>query len=364
MKRSVIASAALLVLASACTTLNDQQPVSISVGLPERVAAPIRNREGNVLSGRFTGSEAQIVKLELGTAIPRAELAADGVITGMQLATRAGGSPTGRSLAVVTSCPGGFGDQPEYEEIRTCLSPPAMASIELDDEGRAIGPQISLPPGLPEGGLFASESAFVWEGWDPANRAIYADGQWRRLDAVEPATTRVTSRCSTKKDLWVLHGDSGPKSVTGPDNALANPSPNLTLFSYLLDGSADNPWVQVPVAGLEGGKSAELACGDEEAFVRVGNSLYSTASPAQPVGGIESGIDELRGNPARRPVLFLEDRTCAIVAAGGRLLPGRELQSSATSPRASTCDSVPWPKGNGFIGLTQDQLGNITLGNW
>jgi hypothetical protein len=322
------------------------------------------NAEGNILAGRFTGSEAQIVKLDQGRALPRARLSAEGTITSLQLATRPVGSQRSRTLAVATSCPGGYGDQPPEEEFRTCVTPPAMVSLELDEEGRQVGGQVSLPPGMKEGTLFSSDSAFVWEGRDPASRAINTDGVWRRINAVEPATTAVAARCTTKKDLWVLHGDTGPRTAAGPESLRPNPNPNFRLFHYPLNGSTDNQWVQTLIPGLDRSDSAELACGDNEAFVRIRDSVYSTASPDRTVGGITAGLDELRANAARRPVLFLEDGTCAIVAEGGRLLQGRERQSSATSPRASSCDSVPWPRGNRFVGLSQDLRGNIQVMDW
>jgi hypothetical protein len=364
MKQFGVVVLALCLLLAACSTSNDQQLVAVSVGLPEQVADPILNAEGNILAGRFTGSEAQIVKLDQGRALPRATLSAEGDISDLQLATRTAGSQRGRTLAVATSCPGGYGDQPVQEEFRTCLSPPAMVSVELDGEGRKVGEQTSLPSGLKEGTLFASESTFVWEGRDRASRAIYTDGRWRKINTEEPATNAVTSRCTTRNHLWVLHGDSGPRTMTGSGSVQPNPNPSFSLFRYVLDGSTDNEWVRAPIAGLERTDFAQLACGVDEAFVRVGDSLYSTASPDKPIGGITAGLDELRGNAAKRPVLFLEDGTCTIVSEGGRLLQGRERQGSATSARASSCDSVPWPRGDGFVGLSQDLVGNIRVMDW
>jgi hypothetical protein len=222
----------------------------------------------------------------------------------------------------------------------------------------------TLPQGLGQGTLLGSNQLFVWESFDPMGLAVYKSGQWESLPPNLLDSRPIVERCASRQELWVLNGDFGPASLTGSDNAVPNPSPRFFLYRLPLKES-DPGWESVPVLGLEESSFAELACSETEAFVRVDSSLFFTRRPRTPIAEAE-GLEHLRGNPALRPVVFLQDfESCAVVMPGGRIQrTNRGRPGTATSPTTSVCDAVPWPIDRGHSAISLGVRGMLQEQPW
>jgi hypothetical protein len=341
----------LLVLLAGCA----QSPKPFgSVKLPVEgiIREPVRTSDGTILLTSQSEKGGVILRAQLGAdaTTERAELKADGYATDFDLAAGRGSSPDSRALAVLESCPAGFGEQSPDDEFRQCVGPLKRVSVELDAEGQALASPVVLPADLPQGHLFASDETFVWAGFDSA-RAIYADGAWRMIETAPPETVRVHNRCASKSSFWVLHGNTGPRSLTGQDNALPIERPGFALYRYDLDGKVDNAWVPVDIPGLRDTPRSELACGDDEAFVTVNNVLISTSAPDEPI--TEAGnVMALRDNPGRRPVALVDQQeACVAVLPGGELVR-REL-AGAGKVKLAVCLARLWPSAEGLIAIEQ-----------
>lgn len=286
-----------------------------------------------------------------------ATLRGDGEIVDFDLAP----GPTSPALAVIGSCPEGFGSQRANDEFKQCIGPLQFASMELDELGRQSGERVPLPTDASEGALFSSRRVSVWDDRD-GKPAVYAQGSWQNVRTDPPSTSGTVDRCASQDHFWLLTGTNGPRSLTGQDNAVPMES-NYELFRMRLDGSLDNPWERVIISGLEDADSAEMACGENEAFVRVNFSLFSTQFPDRPVPDSE-GVIELRANEARRPVAFLDYYdACAAVLPGGRLLPSNDPPGSVTR-EDSNCNSVPWTTGEGVSAIGRSGAGKVFERPW
>ena len=346
--------------------MGDAQTLVIPLAENEIIASTVRTGDGTFLVGRRSQQRVRIAIVSTDLKIEEgAVLEADGPIVDFELAS----SPSdeagteGAAIAVLASCPDGFGEQLPTDDFKNCVGPLKAVSIELDtSDGQAVGPQKPLPAGTGSGSLFASSEAYVWDSWD-ANPAIYSQGEWQNPTSKLSTSTRIDDRCASKDAFWVMTGNDGPRSVTGQDNAQPISEPGYELFRYELDASLGSEWQAVAIGDLEKAGSADLACGDQEAFLRVDHSLISTNRPDKPIAEAE-GIVKLRSNPALRPIAILEHYdACAVVLPGGILKPGDE-EAGTIRKAHSICDAVPWPTEDGLLAVEVDSSGKMELKPW
>lgn len=388
----VVALVVVGLLVGLAIAQNDEA-VTVSLGSPERVASPVQTAEGHIILVTTERSEVVTVKVDTETksAIQTAHSLGEGVLEALPLefisrielaTTEAAG--TSKTVAVVTTCPA-----ESVVEIpdagRQCQGVADAVSFELDSEATRLGAPTALPAGTGNGWLYAAGGTFVWSSVDlkaPTyipRRFIYRedDSSWDEIRTVEPSDLEGAGECTTNTDLWVLRGRIGPRTLDGPDNARPVPNGNYQLFRYPLNGTTDANWEPFRIGDLDTTDFVRLACGEEEAYVWTGGpSIFSTKEPSRPFEGIEGSVYGLRGNPAKRPVVFTREETapqvygnsaCALLEPGGVLVKGKEPPSSVDSREASSCNSVPWPSADGYTAVSLEQVPpdvTVTVSKW
>ncbi len=358
-----VALLSLVVGIGAISWAQSSAPAELQLpGGASQLGEPMRRPDGSILLAQAKGAKVTLMTVRLvDRALAEADVyQAPGEVVDLELAPSNG---RGNELVVVASCPAGFGAQNPADEFRQCIGPIHLESFEITPGATLIRRQ-PLPQGLGQGTLLGSNQLFVWESFDPMGLAVYKSGQWESLPPNLLDSRPIVERCASRQELWVLNGDFGPASLTGSDNAVPNPSPRFFLYRLPLKES-DPGWESVPVLGLEESSFAELACSETEAFVRVDSSLFFTRRPRTPIAEAE-GLEHLRGNPALRPVVFLQDfESCAVVMPGGRIQrTNRGRPGTATSPTTSVCDAVPWPTDRGHSAISLGVRGMLQEQPW
>lgn len=217
--------------------LRSPESVDVDPAPTEFLGSPIRTAEGSLLVARRSEDAVRLAAVSADSQMREgATLRGDGEIVDFDLAP----GPTSPALAVIGSCPEGFGSQRANDEFKQCIGPLQFASMELDELGRQSGERVPLPTDASEGALFSSRRVSVWDDRD-GKPAVYAQGSWQNVRTDPPSTSGTVDRCASQDHFWLLTGTNGPRSLTGQDNAVPMES-NYELFRMRLDGSLDNPW--------------------------------------------------------------------------------------------------------------------------
>lgn len=388
-----VAGLALIGLLVSLAIAQNDEAAPVSLGSPERVSAPVRTAEGHIILMMAEDSEILTVRVDpqansaIRTVHPRREGILDtlppGPVGRIELATRVADDKS-QTLAVVTTCPLDpvvqIPDQGEQ-----CQVVPNAMSYEVDSEATRLTQPTALPQGTGHGWLYASGAGFIWSSVDlkaptyVPRRFIYREegSSWEAIEPVEPSDLEGAGECTTTTDLWVLRGRIGPRTLDGPDNAKPQPTGSYQLFRYPLNGDTTASWQPYEIGDLDTTDFVRLACGEEAAYIWTGgSSLYSTREPATPVPGIEGSVYGLRGNAAKRPVVFTREETapqvyassaCALVEPGGRLVKGNEAPSSVDSTHSSSCNAVPWPGEDGYTAILLKQIPpevTVSVSDW
>lgn len=267
------------------------------------------------------------------------------------------------SLAVIGTCPAGFGAQSPYDEFRSCAGPLEFTSVALDDAGYAVGDPQPIP-GAFEGSLHAARDGYVWLDAE-SNPKIFIDGPWRRIETAIPSRLPHRDGCTSAGDLWLLRGIGGPRVFTAPAFGIPDADRNYQLFRYRLDGRTDNDWQPVPIQAISDADLVDLACGDDEAFVRAGQSLYTTAAPERPVVEAERA-HRLEDGGTTRPILYLGiQETCAVVGPGGKPIEGtiRSVRSTGADD-VLPCSGSVWPAESGLFRILERDGRTISERPW
>lgn len=330
-------------------------PVRISVGNPAEVGTPVITAEGKILVG-VASSRPMVASadLEAETANARTILETARNVQDVQLATTRTAEGSIQTYAVVRHCPQPLREPRQgRERARLCSSDSLVTAVELTPEGNPTGRQVSLPGSEP-GRLFASNNAFVWAypilneetGRYEARRAILDDGSVSLIQTSEPTDLDTIDQCVTANEIWSLQGRDGPRNpdartdTGGRSNVEGFNDRQYALFRYPLDGTTNNPWQEVPMSGLAGARLASLACGEEQGYVLIAETVYPTSSPTVPVSGLEEAVYYLAENRSRRPVAFLRNENaagealqCALIAPDQRLVYSADRPATADQNR-------------------------------
>lgn len=384
---------ALIGLLVGLAIAQNDETAPVSLGSPERVSAPVRTAEGHIILMMAEDSEILTVRVDpqANSAVRTVHAFREGVLESLppgpvgriELATRVADDKS-KTLAVVTTCPpDSVVEIPDQGE--QCQVVPNAMSYEVDSQATRLSQPTPLPQGTGHGWLYASDAGFIWSSVDldaPTyipRRFIYREegSSWEQIEPVEPSDLEGAGECTTTSDLWVLRGRIGPRTLDGPDNAKPQDAGSYQLFRYPLTGATAASWQPYEIGDLDKTDFVRLACGDEAAYVWTGGpSLYSTEQPSTPLEGIEGSVYGLRGNAAKRPVVFTREETapqvygnpaCALIEPGGRLVKGNEAPSSVDSTGSSSCNAVPWPGEDGYTAVLLEQIPpevTVSVSDW
>jgi hypothetical protein len=361
-----------------------QEEDRTNLGAFRDVGPPIVTDEGDVLIGVADGPDVVIVRIPEGTGSPEriTALTVEGLVDDVELATVPPSSDSGdaRTLAVVVSCPTEFIDAgPGFENAKVCGSNSDFVSFELDSRGRRTSEPAPLPDDVEEGRLFATGDGFLWAwsaqdtgvGRATPERANYFDGAWQVLKLEQPSDLNAIDQCTTLTDLWILYGNSGPRSLDGLDNAMPKEDLQYTVFRYELVGEshAEQSWKGVDVPGLELSDFAELACGRNNGYVAFDDTLYALGDEVKRVENDRGSIYSLVDNRGLHPVVFVSERPgearCALIDPDNELVYASEPAGSADQNRVSVCDGVPWEIGDRYAAVYLDpENGDFSLRSW
>ncbi len=361
-----------------------QEEERTNLGAFRDVGPPIVTDEGDVLMGVAEGPNVVIVRIPEGTGSPEriTALSVEGLVDNVELATAPPSSdsddPT--TLAVVVSCPTEFIDAgPDMENAKICGSNSEFISFELDSRGRRISEPAPLPDDVEEGRLFATSKGFLW-AWSAQDtgvgrampeRATYFEGAWRALELEQPSSLNAIDQCTTLTDLWILYGNSGPRSLDGLDNAMPKEDLQYIVFRYELAGAShpEQSWNVVDVPGLELTDFAELACGRDNGYVAFDDTLYALGDEVKRVDGVRGSIYSLVDNRALYPIVFVSEgpgeSQCALIDPNDRLVYASEPAGSADQNRISVCDGVPWRIGDQYAAVyLNPENGDFSFLSW